>query len=167
MFISFPQNRKWKHLICPSDEQLTHIHSIHSAAFAETHPLFELLPLLHGHCVGFCNNRYDVDRVTQAPHKLSVQLTETGTDGKRIKPLRWDDSPRQLISKSHRDNWDICNVSHISLPVSSPCYYRRFKERVFLKMSSITGQRLSSTSYLTAQKKKTKKKTPVSLNYPS
>lgn len=46
----------------------------------ETHPLFELLPLLNGHRVCLGNDRDDIDRVTQALHELGVQLAETEKD---------------------------------------------------------------------------------------
>jgi len=39
------------------------------------------MSLLDGHCVGFGNNRNDVDCVTQALHELDVQLPKTGADG--------------------------------------------------------------------------------------
>lgn len=55
-----------------------------SAQAAETHPLLELLPLLHGHRVSFCNDRHDVDRVAQALHELHVQLAKAWEDENNV-----------------------------------------------------------------------------------
>jgi len=48
----------------------------------QTHPLFELQPLLDGHRVRLRDDGNNVDRVTQALHELDVEQPKSGTEGR-------------------------------------------------------------------------------------